>query len=100
MPAVKEFAANRALLLGFSVAEIVTGLAVVIAFPKVEFDLTGIISIIGYMMVVEGILYLGAPFKFIQRLVGSFNKSLWYLVGGILSVVLGIYLAQVGFGFF
>lgn len=100
MPSVKALAQDRPLLLFIAVVEIVAGLALTLVYPTVSMSAEGILSIVGYMMVVEGIIYLAAPAKFIQRFIKIFNQRAWYISGGILSVGAGIYLAGIGFGFF
>ena len=76
------------------------GLAIVIAFPDVSTSPVGLISLLGYMMVVEGIVYLALPMKSIQKMVRSFGNRQWFMAGGIVAVLGGIYLAGFGFGLF
>jgi hypothetical protein len=100
MPAIIRFAHDRALLLIFAVIEIAAGVALVIAFPVVGPSVPGIISLIGYTLIVEGIFYMAAPALFIRTMIGYFNKPIWFVIGGIISVIAGVYLAGKGFGYF
>ena len=100
LPAVIRFAQDRALILVFSALEIAAGLAIVIAYPIVGNSVSGIISLIGYILVIEGVLYLAAPAAFIRTMIGYFNKPIWFVIGGFLSIVAGIFLAGKGFGYF
>jgi len=101
MPAVSRFAEERALLLVIAIVEILAGLGLILAFPGFTLpDLAGWISVIGYMLVVEGLIYLAAPAAFTKRFIGYFNRPLWYVIGGALSVAAGLYLAGKGFGYF
>ncbi len=100
MPAIMEIAKNRALTIALGSLELVAGLAVVIAYPYVSMTPAGIISLIGYMMVIEGIIYLTLPMKRIQKMVRSFGNRQWFMAGGIVAVLAGVYLAGFGFGFF
>lgn len=100
MPAIADLANNRGLLLVLSVVEIIAGLALVLAYPTVTYDFVGIISLIGWMMLIEGILYLALPARSVQKLIRNFNTPSWYVYGGAVAVVLGVYLAGVGFGYF
>ena len=101
MPAVSRFAEERAFLLIIAVVEIIAGLGIIIAFPSFLLPgLSGWVSLIGYMLVVEGIIYLAAPADFVRRFIGYFNRPFWYVVGGILSMLAGIFLAGRGFGYF
>lgn len=100
MPALQELASNRALVLVIALVEIAAGLALVIARPDVTFNWQGLISLIGWMMVIEGLLYLALPAKAIRSLMSWFNKPAWFMSGGIISLLFGIYLTGIGFGLF
>jgi hypothetical protein len=100
MPAVSELARNKGLVLAIAVVELLAGLAIVITYPAVTFDWMGIISVIGWMLMVESILYLSLPSKKVQKWIRRFNTRSWYGAGGAISIVAGAYLAGVGFGFF
>ena len=100
MPAITELAANRPLLLTIAFEEIVAGLALVLTFPTIGLNVAGVMAIVGYMLVIEGILHLAAPYRVVQKLIRGFNKPEWYMAGGVLAVVTGIYLVGVGFNLF
>ncbi len=100
MPAVMDIAKNRALTIVLGALDLAAGLAIVIAFPDVSTSPVGLISLLGYMMVVEGIVYLALPMKSIQKMVRSFGNRQWFMAGGIVAVLGGIYLAGFGFGLF
>jgi len=51
-----------------------------------------IVSIIGWAMVIEGASYMLLPYSMSSKIVNSFNKQSWYVGGGLVAVVLGIYL--------
>lgn len=99
VPAVKALTSNRAYVLVLAILELAAGLAIVLAYTEVSFSLAGAISLIGWVMVIEGVLYMVLPFTFIRRFIKKFNTPLWYRAGGILSIVLGAYLALSGFGY-
>lgn len=98
MPAVRDLASNRALLMVMSVIELAAGLAVVLAYPKVSLEPVGIISLVGWGMLVEGFIYLALPARKVQHMISRFNITGWYVAGGALAVAGGIYLANFGFG--
>lgn len=100
MPAIADLIQNRPLLLVVAVVELAAGLAVVLAFPAITANVAGIISLIGWMMLVEGVVYLALPARMMQKFVRRFNTPIWYVYGGAFSVVLGAYLAGTGFGYF
>ena len=97
MPAITDIMENRALLYVIALVELAAGLAVVLAYPQVSWDWLGVISLVGWVMTIEGILYLALPARKVQRFIKTFNTQSWYLSGGVLSIVLGVYLAGVGF---
>lgn len=100
MPAIRELAANRPLLFLTAILELAAGLAIILVFPKVSFSPEGVIALVGWMMTIEGLLYLALPSRKVQKFIGRFNRPGWYLWGGILSIVAGAYLAGTGFGLF
>jgi hypothetical protein len=98
MPAVSELARNRALMLMFAFIELAAGLALVIAYPYVSVSLAGFLSLFGWIMVIESIVYMTISARAMQRLVESFNTRSWYIGGGVASIAIGVYLAGIGFG--
>lgn len=100
IPAIREFAASAGLRVVIGAFDIIAGLALVITYPEVSLSVPGIISLIGYMMVIEGIIYLSMPAKFVQNFIRAFNKPTWYQGGSALALVVGVYLAGSGFGYF
>jgi hypothetical protein len=100
MPAVSRLVANRPLLLVIGLMEILGGLAIVLTYPMFTFNAEGVISIVGWVLLIEGVLYFTLPSRKVQRFVRRFNTAQWYRAGGVLSFVIGVYLAGSGFGLF
>ena len=100
IPAVTEFGHSRALVLIVALVELIAGLAITIAHPTLTPDWRGLITLLGWWMILESVIYLTLPFSGMRKLVRMFNHSRWYISGGFISVALGIYLAGAGFGFF
>lgn len=100
MPAVSQLVANRALLFFIALSELLAGLAIILTYPSITWNVDGVIAVIGWVLVLEGVLYLALPSRKVQRFVRNFSKPNWYNAGGALAVVAGIYMAGVGFGFF
>jgi hypothetical protein len=98
MPAIQQLAANRGLVLLLGIIELAAGLSLVLAYPTVEFSVAGVIGLIGYVLTVEGIIYIAAPVRYVQNMVRSFTKPKWFTAGGLLSIALGCYLAGTSFG--
>jgi hypothetical protein len=100
IPAIKDFASNTGLRFVIAAIELIAGLALVLGYPTVSFSVVGVISLIGYMMVIESIIYMSMPARFVQNFIRSFNKPVWYNAGGVLAIVAGAWLAGTGFGYF
>lgn len=45
----------------------------------------------------EAIAYLLLPDELIEKLIDTFNTQIWYMVGGLLTIAVGIYLTGAGF---
>ena len=97
MPAISELSGNRPVLLTLAVLDIGAGLALVLTFPTITWDVEGIFSVIGYMLLVEGLIYLASPYRMTQKFIKSFNKSEWFMSGAVASVLVGGYLTAYGF---
>jgi hypothetical protein len=100
MPAVSELAGNRPVLLTLAIIEIGAGLALVLSYPTIEWSVEGVFATIGYMLLVEGVIYLAAPYKATQKFIKSFNKSEWFMSGGVGALLVGVYLVAYGFNLF
>ena len=99
MPIVTEFFGSKALIMLMGAVELVAGLAIVIAHPTLSPDWRGIITLVGWTMVAEGIMYLASPYAKLHKWLRHFNTPTWFTSGGLVAVVLGAYLAGKGFGF-
>lgn len=98
MPAVRELVESRALILVLAIIEFTAGMALILAYPTPSISLSGVISLVGWVMTIESLLYLALPSRLVQKYVRWFNTSSWYIGGGALSVTIGVYLALTGFG--
>ncbi|MBP6860463.1 MAG: hypothetical protein KBC38_02805 [Candidatus Pacebacteria bacterium] len=97
LPTIREIISNRALLFVVAVIELAAGLALTLSYPSIMLSVEGVLSLIGWMLIVEGVLYMLLPVKDVKKMVNSFNKPSWYLSGAVLSVLIGCYLAATGF---
>lgn len=98
MPAISQIAGNRPLLLVIALIELLAGLAVVLTMPDLTPDASGLVSLIGWMLIVEGIIYLAMPYRRVQRMIRAFNTPQWYSVGAVIALLVGLYLTANGFG--
>lgn len=92
------FVENRLLRMVVAIAELVAGLFLVLTHQIWSSWPAGIITFFGWAMAVEGVAYLFVPDRWINKMFRLFNTKVWYFVGGILAVVIGLYLISVGFG--
>jgi len=98
MPIFTEILGSRPLLLILGVAELLAGLAIVIAHPIFTATWQGLLTLVGAWMAVEGVIYLAMPYTKVGRLMRQFNTPTWYTSGGLVAIVMGGYLAGKGFG--
>lgn len=99
IPVAAEFGHDRALILIIALMQLISGLAIAIAHPIWAPDWRGIITAIGWWLIIESIIYLTLPYTGVRRMIRKFNTDQWYVTGGFLSIALGLYLAGVGFGY-
>ena len=92
MPAIRDLGKNRGIMIVLGALEIIAGLALVLAYPVVEVSLQGLLALLGYVLIIEGVLYFAAPASVVKKIFTSFNKPYWYVLGGISCVIAGIYL--------
>lgn len=97
IPALRDLGKNRGVLIVLGALELIAGLALVLAYPTVSVSVEGLLSLLGYVLIVEGILYFAAPNRMVKKVFAAFNRPTWYLVGGILSIIAGVYLTTLGF---
>jgi hypothetical protein len=57
------------------------------------------VSLIGWMLAIESIIYLSISRKEMQFIVRKFTTPQSLQVSGMVAVVVGLYLTAVGFGF-
>jgi uncharacterized membrane protein HdeD (DUF308 family) len=98
MSVVHHFVEERMLRMVVAVAEFIGGLFLIMSHNEWDTMAEGIISLIGWILAVEGALYLLLPDNVVRKIVKMFNTQAWYVVGGIVSIVAGVYLAGIGFG--
>lgn len=58
-----------------------------------------IITLFGWMALMESIVYLALPNRVVEPLIADFNIPMLYVFGGVVALVLGVHLSTFGFGF-
>lgn len=97
VPTIGQLMNDRAILFVVAVFELAAGIGLVIAYPIPSLTIAGSISMIGYLMAIEGVAYLAMPKKTIRAFTKWVNRSAWYWVYGLLAIALGVALAGAGF---
>ncbi len=82
----------------FATFALISGLSLAVYDTLWQTRPSVIISIIGWIVVAEGLVYLTLPDVTLARLIAAVNKPAAYIVGGLVAVVVGAYLTIVGFG--
>ena len=98
VPVVGEFIEDRFMRMVMGIMELLAGLFLVVAHNDWSTLPAGIISAIGWVLIIEGTAYLLVSDRTMTWMIRTFNVRTWYLVGGILAMALGLYLAFFGFG--
>ena len=99
IPVFATFARERLTRTVLSFIELIAGLALLVGHHVWSLLPAAIISLLGWIMVIEATAYMLLQDETIERWVAIFSTPAWYLGGGLLSVVIGAYLAGFGFGF-
>ncbi|OHA59537.1 MAG: hypothetical protein A2589_01595 [Candidatus Vogelbacteria bacterium RIFOXYD1_FULL_46_19] len=100
MRVVTEMAKNRALIYTICVIELAAGLALVVAHNVWAWNFQVIITIVGWLLLLEAVAYLMLPYRVFTKWVSWLNKKSVYWIGGFLAVALGLYLTNIGFNLF
>ena len=94
----RDFLQQDLLRLVISFSELVAGLFIVIGHNVWSPLPAAVITVLGWVFVLEGGSYLLLPEKYTARFINAVNRPHFFLASGIIGLVLGIYLADYGFG--
>ncbi len=78
-----------------AIIQIIFGLMIVISHSIWTFDWRGLITLLGYLAVIQGILRLAFPGETQKYLIDAVEKGYWFLMG--LLIVLGSILTYHGY---
>ena len=92
------FAEQRMTRVVIAIIELIAALSLVVAHTAWSPFPAALISLIGWMAVVEATACLLLPDAAIRTMLAQVNTPAWYLGGGIFAIALGAYLAGFGFG--
>jgi hypothetical protein len=89
---------NRVIIFVGGIFTLSVGLIIVLIHNTWEASPAVIITILGWLTVLKSLLYLFLPQRTLARLAQFINNRAIYVIGGILSLFVGTYLAAIGFG--
>lgn len=92
----KEMASSNGFLMVLGIINLMLGLFIVIAHPFFEFSWVGLITLIGYLAVIAGIIRIAYPQQ-LRETGGKILESPGYWVVFGLLLVLGLFLTYSGF---
>lgn len=97
VPVIGQFVEERLMRMVMGMLELLAGLFLVVGHTDWSSLAAGIITAIGYALVIEGAAYLLMPDRMMRWIIKTFNVRMWYHVGGTLAIFMGVYLCFVGF---
>lgn len=98
--ALGQLVENKGLFYLVVTLELVFGLAIILAHNIWTSINTGIISLLGWLAVLESTAYFLLPHNTAKHILYLFNKQGWYTTLAITSIIIGIYLSYEGFSAF
>lgn len=99
-PVLGAFVHDPLIRLVVGTLELVAGLFIVLSHNAWGTAPAAIVSLFGWMLTIEGALYMILSDKTVEKLIGALNRPIWYMVGGPLALLVGLYLVAFGFSFF
>jgi hypothetical protein len=93
--AVRDFASSKGLIVFSGSVSLILGLAVVIGHPIYEFNFRGLITLLGYLLILRGMWRMAFPTRIQKKLAVCFHRG--YKECLIILIILGIYLTYSGF---
>ena len=95
--AMAGFIENKALRFVVAACELIAGLFLVFAHEIWTSGPAIIVSLFGWLMLIEGFAYLFVSDRRLKKCAKIFSNKAWYIIGGLLAIILGVYLLYAGF---
>ncbi len=99
MQAMGDVVTNKSLLYVIAIIELIAGISLVISHNIWVWNYAVIVTIVGWLMLIEALAYLALPYSWVKKIFRMFNTKGWYVGGGLAAVILGAYMVAIGFGF-
>jgi hypothetical protein len=90
-----DFAASKGLIVFSGSVSLILGLAVAIGHPVYEFNFRGLITLLGYLLILRGVWRMTFPTRIQKKMASCFHRGFKGCV--IILIILGIYLTVSGF---
>lgn len=100
MSVAETFVQERFARLILVLVELLAGLFLVVTHNDWSSLPAILVTLLGWIAVIEASAYLLLPDEILKRFVRHFRSPAWYVGGGLVSIVIGAYLAGYGFGLF
>ncbi len=94
--ACKDVVASKGLLAVSGEISFIIGLAIAIDHPIWEYNWKGLITLIGYLLILKGILRFAFP-NHVKKWVSKMMKGMGFWLTIIIMLAIGIYLIYCGF---
>jgi len=98
MLAIVALSKERFAQLIAGVLALITGLALVNLHNVWTTLPAALVSLVGWLALLKGVVYLLLPEASMEKLMKAFMDRTWYLLDGVLVLIVGAYLTGFGFG--
>ena len=98
VPVFGAFVRERLVRAITAIVELLAGIFLVVGHNVWSPPPAAIISLLGWIAVIEATAYLLLPDDVLETVVSALNTAAVYLFGGLLAIAIGIYLMGFGFG--
>jgi hypothetical protein len=94
MSSIKEWTSSKAMFSFMGVLNLFIGIAIAIGHPVWQLNFRGLITVMGYLAIVQGIMRLGFPDE-MKKTVAKMLDNPWVPLA--IMVILGVFLTYSGF---
>lgn len=95
---ISAFAKDRLMRVMISAIELIAALFLVLLHNVWSSPPAVIISLFGWLMLIEAVVYLAAPNSVLEGPFAAFDTPVFFVIGGVIALLLGLYLTGYGFG--
>lgn len=92
---IRDIASSRGLIVLSGVMSLLSGLAIAIGHSIWQFSWIGLITLLGYLMIIQGVVRLIFPEKLQTHMLEIMDKGYWAFIA--IMIILGGFLTYSGF---